>query len=99
MGKRKIGVFGSAVLGMQIGVAPNETVITVGELDKLGLNKEAVIDQFRHQTGVDLDLNQLIKVNSENEGSELRFETFDSISVVVPIEFARGPYNKDSLQQ
>lgn len=98
MSKIKSIVAGSVLLGSHVGMAQTH-VIPAKDLDKLNIDIHIVSDHFRTQTGVELNSSDVLKVSSENEGKNLRFETLDSISVVVPIEFARGSENKIGIEQ
>lgn len=73
---------------------PNETILKVRDLESIGIISEAVIVSYRKSAGVVLDLNELIKVSPKNEGKHINFETFDKISIVVPVLTAAGGWNK-----
>jgi hypothetical protein len=84
----------SAVAGTQIAFAKTK-VISVRNLSSAGINTDVVALAFQSQVGVKVNLNEMLKVRAEDEGKNIRFETLDNFSVVVPIQYAMGPFNKD----
>lgn len=64
------------------------------ELAVAGVNVEAVSAKFFEENGHALHPDSLVKVSYDAEGEEICFESFDRLSVVVPLVLARGAPNK-----
>ena len=84
----------SVLLSSQAGSASAESVL-LRDLEQLGIDSAQVKAAFKEQVGINLDINDSMKVSFENEGQSIRFETLDHLSVLVPIMHARGVFNKD----
>ena len=68
--------------------------VTLSGLNKLGFNIKPIQKKFIKQNGRTIDLNENLKVSSEDEGKQIKFETFDNYSVTVDRINARTPDNK-----
>lgn len=68
--------------------------IKLKNLNTIGVNPENIFNAFMSQHGVRIELNEVLKVSTEDEGKNIRFESLDHFSVVVPIMSASGPRNK-----
>lgn len=75
-------------------VIQNEMWLKVNELRKIGINSILLKEEFLKKKNISLDLNEMIKVSSSNEGNEIKFETLDKISIVVDVYSADGGWNK-----
>ena len=75
--------------------AQKYTVMKVGELEQLGLNTKSVIELFQSKYNKKINLNDMIKVSSKDEGKTINFETWDQISINVLAGDSRGAPNKD----
>jgi|GEM_PF-5487058 len=71
-----------------------QTLISVNELEKLGLNSQQVIVQYEVKKGIKLNLTEMIKVSSHDEGKTINFETLDQISITVSVDNSDGSRNK-----
>lgn len=69
-------------------------IIKISELESLGLNSKFIIEEYFKQNKRELNLNELIKVSPYDEARNIKLETFDSISVLVPVHMAAGTWNK-----
>lgn len=75
-------------------ISDKQLLILTKDLDRVGVSIEIVQDTYRLNKGRVLDLNEMVKVSAENEGSEIKFETLDHISITVPVHSAAGSWNK-----
>lgn len=64
------------------------------ELEKIGINSVLLKNEFLNKQNINLDLNEMIKVSSSDEGNKIKFETLDKISIVVDVYSADGSWNK-----
>ncbi len=71
-----------------------ELQMKVGQLEIIGISSQAVMRDYRTQTGKMLNLNDMIKVSSKDEGKYIKFETLDEVSFTVPVFSADGSFNK-----
>lgn len=71
-----------------------QTLISVNDLEKIGINSRQVIVQYQVKKGITLNLNEMIKVSSQDEGKSINFETLDQISVTVLAHDSDGSPNK-----
>lgn len=92
MNKFLLGLFG-ALFGLQAH-ASGEELIAVQDLKAQSIDPVSVSFAFQEKFGVSLTNNDILKVSYEKEGGNLRFDTLDNLSVVVPILEARGSENK-----
>lgn len=73
----------------------NQTLLLkVSDLEKFGISSKIVISQYQKKNIRELNLDELIKVSPNEESKNIKFETFDKISVVVPVDIAAGAWNK-----
>ncbi len=72
----------------------NDLVIEVRNLERIGINHLQVVELYQENKGIKLNLNDLVKVSAKNEGQSISFETWDQISIVIPVNMAAGNYNK-----
>lgn len=84
---------GATILGGHLAHA-DELVIAVRDLSKDGISPDLVIQEFQNQHGIMLDIDSVLKVSRNEEGSSIKFEALDHISIVVPHDIARGAFNK-----
>lgn len=71
--------------------------LKVKDLMGLWINGIPFIEYFYQQTGITLELNETIYANPENEGKDIRYETLDRFSILVPLLDARGVENKQGF--
>lgn len=71
-----------------------QAVIQVNDLERIGISVQQVVNHYRVQKGIKLNLNEMIKVNSTDEGKSINFETWDQISITVPVIYSNGSPNK-----
>lgn len=69
-------------------------IVQVRDIEKLNSNLATLVNEKYNKLGRNLDFNELIKVSFYDEGSHIKFETLDQISVIVAADSADGPYNK-----
>lgn len=72
----------------------SHTYYKFSELNELGINQKSVFHYYNEKTGKILKLNDLIKVVADDEGKNIKFETLDQISIIVPADRAFGSFNK-----
>jgi hypothetical protein len=90
--KRKtILVIGSVLLGTKALAVQH---IITKDLGTHGINSEIIEAAFRNTHGINLNINEILKVSADEEGSNYKFDTLDGISVVVPIIDTKGAANK-----
>lgn len=70
------------------------TLMIVAELEKIGIDSQKVIVEYQIKKGINLNINELIKVSSKDEGKTIDFETLDQISITVTAINSDGSYNK-----
>lgn len=75
----------------------SDALIEVRDLYEAGINQQIIIQNYQQYEGRTLNLNELVKVSPTDEGKNLKFETFDAISIVVPFALATGPFNKSEI--
>jgi hypothetical protein len=93
MGKEIKTIATVVAIGAQLSTA-NATQSTVQDLYQLGVNPDYVISAFHESIDIKLNPNEALKVTYEDEGKNIRFETLDNFSLVVPIDDAIGIGNK-----
>ena len=71
-----------------------QAIVSVNELEKIGVNSQHVIVLYQVEKGVTLNLNEMIKVSSQDEGKSINFETLDHISIIVSVDNSDGGWNK-----
>lgn len=71
-----------------------EEYVTLSGLKNLGFNIKHIQKKFTRQNGRTIDLNENLKVSSEDEGKQIKFETFDNYSVTVSRGETRTSWNK-----
>jgi hypothetical protein len=71
-----------------------DVVITLAELEKHGISPILVQEEFFNLYQINLNWNEYLKVSKEDEGKNIRFETYDHYSTVVTIDSAHGVCNK-----
>lgn len=71
-----------------------QAILSVKDLEKVGINSEMVILAYENKKGIKLNLNELIKVSSYDEGQTINFETLDQISINVRAADSDGNPNK-----
>lgn len=92
--KTKIILLLSSFFGISSKSLADEYV-TLSGLKIIGFNIKNIQKKFARQNGRTIDLNENLKVSSEDEGKQIKFETFDNYSVIVNRINARAPHNKD----
>lgn len=70
-----------------------EVTIQVGRLEQIGISSEKVVGLYKSK-GISLNFNELIKVSPKDEGKNINFETWDKISILVPVYQSSGGFNK-----
>lgn len=84
-----------AILSSQITQAgESHLIVPVSDLEDLGISAKAIQEEFYNRHQVNIDWDEYLKVSKENEGKEIRFETYDNFSTIVPIARAHGTFNK-----
>ena len=69
-------------------------LLKVSELENYGINTKTVIELYKRQNKREINLDELLKVHPNEEAQNIKFETFDKISVTVPVFNASGSWNK-----
>jgi len=92
MKKFFVSLFG-ALLSSQVH-ADELGPVPIRALANSQINPETVLRLFKEVAGATLSLDEKVLVSYEEEGANIRFDTLDHFSVVVPIEAARGSENK-----
>lgn len=90
---KNIAIAGAIVVGSQSGKS-EENVISVQSLDKSGFDSMIIKNLFNKE-GIVLCPTDFLKVSVEDEGKNIKFESLDQISIIVPRDFANGVGNKD----
>lgn len=72
----------------------NYIVVQVHNLDEHGISAQVVREEFYNRYQVNIDWNEYLKVSKEDEGKDIRFETYDRFSTIVSIARAHGVGNK-----
>lgn len=94
------GIIAGTVVGISAGAANAESglrAIAVKDLHTHGINRELVTTLFLQKQGIDLNLNEILQVELDEEGKNLKLETMDHLSVSVDLFSARGVGNKDLM--
>ena len=78
-------------------VKASENIVLVNKLGSIGIQQSAIEMLFTNQVGIKLNPHELLKVEEDEEGNNFKFETLDHHSIIVPIAFASGGFNKKSL--
>lgn len=92
--KKLKGLLLGTVIGAQTSSSNAETMIHLNEINRIGLQPEVVREHFRITAGINLNWNEILQVQSNEEGSEINFNTLDGISIIVPVYNALGCPNK-----
>ena len=71
-----------------------EIFLKVSDLENYGISTRTIIMLYQQQNKRELNLDELLKVNPNEEANNIKFETFDKISVIVPVYSAAGTWNK-----
>jgi hypothetical protein len=71
-----------------------EINVTLGELEKYGISTTIVQEEFYNHHQISLNWDEYLKVSKDDEGKNIRFETYDQYSTVVAIDGAFGAKNK-----
>lgn len=79
---------------MEYNKPPEIFVLRVSELDNIGISSANIITQYQVQKRKTLNINEVVKVSSRDEGKNIKFETLDKISITVPSYTASGSFNK-----
>lgn len=91
----KVVVAGAIVVSSQSGKADESVLISTNNLVNSGYDEHIVRSIFYYNKGLNLNANDFLKVSAENEGNNIKFETLDQVSIVVPRDLACGVGNKD----
>lgn len=86
----------TAIIGTQLSIANASNQIPLKDLNRFGIDSEAVSALFKENINVNLNPNELLKVTYENEGKNIQFETLDNYSVTVAIGDTRTSPNKNT---
>jgi hypothetical protein len=87
---------GIVVISSQLSQASQtDMILPLGELEKHGISPKLVQEEFYNLYQINLNWNEYLKVSKEDEGKNIRFETYDHFSTVVTIDCAHGVFNKD----
>ena len=87
---------GIVVISSQLSQASQtDMILPLGELGKHGISPKLVQEEFYNLYQINLNWNEYLKVSKEDEGKNIRFETYDHFSTVVTIDSAHGVFNKD----
>ncbi|MBC7458604.1 MAG: hypothetical protein H7235_10015, partial [Bdellovibrionaceae bacterium] len=65
---------------MEYNKPPEIFVLRVSELDNIGISSANIITQYQVQKRKTLNINEVVKVSSRDEGKNIKFETLDKIS-------------------
>lgn len=86
---------GIVVISSQLSHASQaDMILPLGELEKHGISPTLVQEEFYNLHQISLNWNEYLKVSKEDEGKNIRFETYDHFSTVVTIDSAHGVCNK-----
>ena len=85
---------GSALIAGAQSVKADRT-FAVKDLNLNGFLSQVVSEQFSSTYGLNLNPSEFLKVSAEDEGSNIRFETMDHLSVTIDAKSALGIGNKD----
>jgi len=71
-----------------------QAILSIRDLEKIGISAQKVISVYEIKKGIKLNLNDMIKVSSNDEGQTINFETLDQISINVRASDSDGNPNK-----
>ena len=71
-----------------------DVYIKISELRNFGINPTHIIASYRKSTKREIKIEELVKVSANEEANSINLETFDKITIVVPVYSADGSYNK-----
>jgi hypothetical protein len=94
MQNKKTILLAATLLGLHNTESHAEHLFAAQELVARGFDFEKLAQEFRNQAGVRIEADDRFKVSLEDEGKNIKFETLDRYSIIVPILTARSPYNK-----
>ncbi|MGZ3800980.1 MAG: hypothetical protein ACXVCR_11675 [Bdellovibrio sp.] len=92
--KSKSGLIIGTVVAANASAANLNEKIALKDIHSLGINKKLVESAFLQSRGINLNMNEVLKVSIDEEGKNYKFDTLDNISVIVPIESAIAAPNK-----
>lgn len=72
----------------------NQYIVNLEHLEKIGFNTKIVVELYKEKHQKILNLNDLIKVSTDEEAKKIKFETADSAYIIVPAIVAAGSWNK-----
>lgn len=75
-------------------IQDNQAAIPINELERIGINIQSLQIHYQMKTGKTLNLTDMIKVSTTDEGKNIKFETLDKISITVDAFSAAGNWNK-----
>jgi hypothetical protein len=95
MNVKKTLLSGIVIISSQLARASQvEMILPLSELEKHGISPSVVQEEFYNLYQINLNWNEYLKVSKEDEGKNIRFETYDHFSTVVSIASAHGVCNK-----
>jgi len=68
--------------------------VYVEDLAKINKDLSVTVSEGYSRLGRELNFNEILKVSINEEGSRIKFETLDQISIIVSANHADGPFNK-----
>ncbi len=70
------------------------TAIALRDLEQYKISPQMIQKVFESQHQININWSEILKVSKENEGKDIRFETYDGHSTTLPIRYILGAYNK-----